>query len=629
MPNRLPYFIYRLLTEQARSVKQVMMVVADIILLLLAAWFAYTIRLGQDVALSTLQWLLIGAAPLLAFPVFIRAGLYRSVIRYLGEQALWAIVWAMASAAALWALLAFMTQMSGHSGMPRTVPVLFWLVGTALVAGSRFGARWLLWTPVRRRYAGRQVLIYGAGGAGRQLAASLRTGREMFPAGFLDDDPGLAGKDIDGLRVYSPDHLDRLIERFDIHDVIVTLPTASAARRREIVEFLEQHDIRVRILPAMTDIANGKHLVNMVRQVDVGDLLGRDAVAPDAELMGRRITGKVVMVTGAGGSIGAELCRQIVTLAPSELILVETGEYALYQIDRALRSISSVPLVPRLASVRDTDRIRSMLVDHGVETIYHAAAYKHVPLVESNVIEGAANNVLGTWMLTRLAHEAGVSTFVLISSDKAVRPANVMGATKRWAELIVQDYSLRRRGMDEAPARAQVFCAVRFGNVLGSSGSVVPLFREQIAQGGPVTVTHPEVTRYFMSIHEAVQLVIQAGSLAEGGEIFLLDMGDPVRIVDLARNMIRLAGHTVRSPEQPEGDIEISFVGLRPGEKMYEELLIASGNAQGTVHPKITRSSEPGVSSAELEQAIASLESAIARQDHAAVRALVMAMGGR
>jgi len=629
LPDRLPHFIYRLLTDLTRPVKQGLMIASDIALLLLAAWLAYTIRLGQELELSLTQGLLIAAAPVLAFPVFIKAGLYRSVIRYLGEQVLWAIVWAMSASAALWALLAFMTQMSGHSGMPRTVPVLYWLIGVALVTGSRFGARWLLWTPMRRRFADRQVLIYGAGGAGRQLAASLRTGREMFPAGFIDDDPSLAGKDIDGLRVYSPDWLERLIERFDIHDVIVTLPTASAARRRSIVEFLEQYDVRVRILPALTDIANGKHLVNMVRQVDVGDLLGRDPVAPDPELMARHIAGKVVMVTGAGGSIGAELCRQIVTLAPRELILVESSEYALYQIERSLRSISATRLVPRLASVRDTDRIRSILHDHGVDTIYHAAAYKHVPLVESNVIEGAANNVLGTLALTRLAHETGVSTFVLISSDKAVRPTNVMGATKRWAELIVQDWATRQPAAGARAAPAQRFCAVRFGNVLGSSGSVVPLFREQIGQGGPVTVTHPEVTRYFMSIHEAVQLVIQAGSLAEGGEIFLLDMGDPVRIVDLARNMIRLAGHTVRSPERPDGDIEISFIGLRPGEKMYEELLIADGNAQGTIHPKITRSTEPALSSLELEQSISTLQAAIARQDHAAVRTLVMEMGRR
>lgn len=366
-----------------------------------------------------------------------------------------------------------------------------------------------------------------------------------------------------------------------------------------------------------------------VQASDISHLLGRESVEPDPALLARHITGRSVMVTGAGGSIGSELCRQIVALDPRELVLLDSSEYALYQIDRALRGGSSASLTPRLASIRDADRIRSIMREHPIETLYHAAAYKHVPLVEANVIEGAANNVLGTWTLARAAQEAGVATFVLISSDKAVRPANVMGATKRWAELIVQDCARQCSSQGPPGSTRPRFSAVRFGNVLGSSGSVVPLFRQQIEQGGPVTVTHPDVTRYFMSIHEAVELVIQAGSLGEGGEIFLLDMGEPVRIVDLAHNMIRLAGYTVRDGVRPDGDIEVRFIGLRPGEKLFEELLITSGRTEGTAHPKITRSSEPSMTHPELERAIHQLEAAITRQDDASVRALVMAIGTR
>ncbi|MDE2355026.1 MAG: polysaccharide biosynthesis protein, partial [Betaproteobacteria bacterium] len=365
-------------------------------------------------------------------------GLYRSIIRYLGEQALWSVVKAMSLATLLWALLAFMTQMTGLQGVPRSVPLLYGLIGMAGVGGARFLARWLLWLPLRERFSGRQVLIYGAGDAGWQLAAALLQGREYFPAGFLDDDPALHGKDVGGLRVYAPSQLPTLIDRFDIRDVIVTLPQASSARRRDVVAFLERHPVRVRILPALADIANGRHLVQLVREADIGDLLGRDPVAADPQLLGQAISGKTVLVTGAGGSIGSELCRQIALLHPAALVLLEASEHALYQIDRELRAIADFPLVPALGSVADAALVARLLAAHGVETVFHAAAHKHVPLVEQNVLEGVRNNVLGTWTLVRAAFDAGVATFVLISTDKAVRPANVMGATKRWAELIVQ-----------------------------------------------------------------------------------------------------------------------------------------------------------------------------------------------
>lgn len=620
MPRLIPARIAGRLIGLNRRAKQLAMLLADGCLLIFAIWASYSLRLGEVFHPSLRQFALMCAAPVLAVPIFLKLGLYRSVIRYVGEQALWSVVKGMSLAALLWAALAFMTQMTGLEGVPRAVPLLYWLIATVLVAGSRFAARWMLWLPVRSRFAGRQVLIYGAGAAGRQLAVSLRAGRELFPAGFLDDDVSLQGKDVDGLRVYAPAQLPDLIDRFDIHDVIVTLPSASSVQRRTVVTFLERHRVRVRILPAMTDIASGKHLVNMVREVDIGDLLGRDPVAADPALLGRCIVGKVVMVTGAGGSIGSELCRQITALGPARLVLLESSEPALYQIERALQRVAGCEVLPCLGSVRDEPLVARILATHGVQTIYHAAAHKHVPLVEANVFEGAANNALGTLSVAQTAYAAGVETFLLISTDKAVRPTNVMGATKRWAELVVQDFARRAK----AEGRNQRFCAVRFGNVLGSSGSVIPLFKEQIAAGGPLTVTNAEVTRYFMSIHEAVELVIQAGSLADGGEIFLLDMGEPVKILDLAHKMIGLAGHTVRSDAVPDGDIEIVITGLRPGEKLHEELLIGSENAEGTSHPKILRANEPCMPGRELVDLVLRLRSSMAAWDEAAVRAVLM-----
>lgn len=602
-----------------RQGKQLLMLAVDTCLLLFAIWAAFSLRFSLPYLPNRGQLLIITMAPVLAVPVFIKMGLYRSVIRFMGEHAMWSVVKAVSLAVLLWAGAAFMTQMTGAEGVPRSVPLLYWLLALVLIGGVRFAARWLLWLPVREQFQGRQVLIYGAGDAGRQLAASLRQGREFFPAGFLDDDPALQGSDVAGLRVYPPQRLPELMANFDIHDVIVTLPSASQSRRKEVVAFLDQHGARVRILPTISDIARGKHLVSMLREVDIGDLLGRDAVAADRALLGRNITGKRVLVTGAGGSIGSELCRQIIALEPACLVMLEQSEPALYQIDRALWGMKECPVVPCLGSVTDATLVTWLLREHGIQTIYHAAAHKHVPLVEANVLEGARNNIFGTRTAAQAALDAGVETFVLISTDKAVRPTNVMGATKRWAELALQEVATqaadRRTG--------QRFCAVRFGNVLGSSGSVIPLFKEQIAQGGPVTVTHAEVTRYFMSIHEAVELVIQAGSLAEGGEVFLLDMGEPVKIMDLARNMIQLAGHSVRDEQNPAGDIEIVITGLRPGEKLYEELLIEASNGQSTVHPRIMKASEPYHRDS-IPELLARLERHLSERDNGAARTLLM-----
>nr|WP_246171324.1 nucleoside-diphosphate sugar epimerase/dehydratase [Pandoraea eparura] len=619
MRNTRKTHIHRLLSAP-RPTKQAIMIGLDIALLLVAGWAAFALRLSQWYVPNHRQLFLILVAPLLALPVFVKCGMYRSVIRYMGEYALWAIVRAVTFSTVLWAALAFLTEMTGYAGMPRSVPLLYWMLGTLMIGGSRFLARWLLWVPVRERFNGRQVLIYGAGDAGRQLSASLGQGRDLFPAGFLDDAKGLHGTDVGGLRVYPPDALPKLIEQFDIRDVIVTLPNVSNARRREVVAFLETFPVRVRILPAVADIASGRHLVNMVREVSISDLLGRDPVAADRTLMGHCITGKRVLVTGAGGSIGAELCRQIVALAPAALVLLDSSEHALYQVERHISAQADCVVTPCLGSAEDAPLLDALIRESGIQTIYHAAAHKHVPLVEANVIEGARNNVIGTFTVADAAFRLGVETFVLISTDKAVRPTNVMGATKRCAELIVQDFA--RRAI--VGTTGQRFCAVRFGNVLGSSGSVIPLFKDQISQGGPITLTHEDVTRYFMSIHEAVELVIQAGSLAKGGEVFLLDMGEPVKIADLARNMIRLAGHSVRDEHNPEGDIEILVTGLRPGEKLYEELLIASANARETLHPKIMRADEPCLTSEQMEAVLGQLQRGIDARDAEGVRALLM-----
>ncbi len=613
----MPERFLRKMSVLSRPQKQALMATTDTLLLLLSGWVAYAARLNELFVPNLQQALLLLTAPVIALPIFARIGMYRSVIRYVGGYALWTTVQAMTTAAVLWAALAFLTQMTGLSGVPRSVPLIYWVLGIALVGGSRYAARWLLWAPLRAQYrGGRQALIFGADEAGRQMAAALRQGRELFPAGFVDDDTQLIGRDVNGLRVYPRSELPRLIEHFGIADIIVSLTLASSARRREVVAFLEQYPVRVRILPALADLAQGRALVNLVREVDVGDLLGRDPVAADPELLGHCITGRVVLVSGAGGSIGGELCRQIIALSPARLILLEQSEFALYQIERSLRGMSEQPPVACLGSVRDADLVARLLREYGVRTVYHAAAHKHVPLVEDNPIEGVRNNICGTLTLARAALAAGVETFVLISTDKAVRPSNVMGATKRWGELIVQDMA---RQAAQRGSR-QRFCAVRFGNVLGSSGSVIPLFKEQIAQGGPITVTHAEATRYFMSIHEAVELVIQAGSMASGGEVYLLDMGEPMKIMDLARAMIRLSHLSERTPLHIEGDIEIVLTGLRPGEKLTEELLIASHSVKGTRHPRIMQANDPVLSTTEMAQALEALEQAIEAGDLAAVR---------
>ena len=583
-PNNAALRMSRIATALPRSTKQIITIVVDFLSLFFAGWGAYCLRLGYWYEPSAEQFALFLLAPVIAAPIFVINGLYRSVIRYVGEQALLAIVKSMGIATLLWTGVAFMTEMRGLEGVPRSVPLLYFMLATGFVAATRFGARWLLWLPLRKRFSNEQILIYGAGQAGHQLATSLLQGDKLFPAAFVDDNPNMVGKDLGGLRVHSVNQLPWLIEHYEVSSVIVCLPDVSSEKRREVVELLEQHRLKVRILPGLSDIVSGRNLVSLVREVDVGDLLGRDPIAADPELLHKCITGKVVLVTGAGGSIGSELCHQIAALSPKQLILLDHSEPALYQVHRKVEGLNTCPVVPCLGSVADAALVQYVFQTHGIQTVYHAAAHKHVPLVESNISEGVRNNILGTQNVAKAAAEFGAETFVLISTDKAVRPTNVMGSTKRWAELAIQQVALEQQGN----SGKTIFCAVRFGNVLGSSGSVIPLFKEQIQKGGPITVTHPEINRFFMSIHEAVELVIQAGSMAQGGEVFLLDMGESVKIVDLAKKMISLAGLTEKTADG-KGDIEIQFTGLRPGEKLYEELLIDSAGAEKTAHPKIMK----------------------------------------
>ncbi|WP_126446622.1 polysaccharide biosynthesis protein [Sulfuricystis multivorans] len=616
----------QLLLDLPRPAKRLVALAVDASLCVLTVWLAFYLRLDEWVRFFgddqwRPQWAALGAL-VLALPIFVVTGLYRAIFRYAGMQALLAVAKAMFVYTLLYAAL---FTAIGVPGVPRTVGLIQPVLLLVAVGASRVFARYWLGEPyqnILRRAALPKVLIYGAGSAGRQLAAALAHSHEMKVVGFLDDDQHLQGGVMNGLPIHAPDDLPTLVAAQQIHDVLLAIPSASRRRRNEILERLRVAKVAVRTLPGVADLARGEVHVSDLREPNIDDLLGREPVAPEPGLLERNIRDKVVLITGAGGSIGSELCRQIAVLSPRRLLLVEISEYALYQIDRELRHLSpGFEPVPLIGSVADAERMGAILSSFRPETIYHAAAYKHVPLVEHNIAEGIRNNAFGTLNLASLAREHGVADFVLISTDKAVRPTNVMGASKRLAELILQALAAQG-GMTR-------FTMVRFGNVLGSSGSVVPLFRKQIRDGGPVTLTHPEVTRYFMTIPEAAQLVIQAGALAgaanESGAVFVLDMGEAVKIIELARRMIELSGLTVRDEANPDGDIEIAITGLRPGEKLYEELLIGD-DPQPTLHPRIMKAREHFLSWAELEPRLAALEAALAANDAPVIRQLLAQM---
>jgi FlaA1/EpsC-like NDP-sugar epimerase len=597
-----------------RSVKRILSVCADIGFLvgsLLAAYFL-TQQNGQpDIPQIALSFIITLPITLL---IFTKLGLYRAVIRYIGQHALGAVLTGIVSSTFVLMLLFSITGVHDKGSLIFVYALLAMLTS----GGLRLLARMFLGQ--RNNSHKERVLIYGAGSSGRQLAQALMNGEQYNPVLFVDDDTTLQRSTILGIPVGAPNQISSQVKAFTISRILLALPSASRARRREVLDTLEELPIPVQSVPGMSDLVSGAMRIDELQDVKIEDLLGRDPVNPSERLIKANIQNKVVMVTGAGGSIGSELCRQIITCSPASLVLFELSEFALYNIEQELKNHIAqykitTRIIPVLGSVQDLARLQTVMQSFNVKTLYHAAAYKHVPLVEFNVTEGVRNNVFGTWHAAEAAINAGVDTFVLISTDKAVRPTNIMGASKRLAELVLQALSMRQSSTR--------FCMVRFGNVLGSSGSVVPLFREQIRRGGPITVTHKDIIRYFMTIPEAAQLVIQAGAMGEGGDVFVLDMGEPVKIADLARRMVHLMGLEVKDEVHPNGDIEIHYTGLRPGEKLYEELLIG-GNELPTEHPRIMKANESALSWPEMQQLLLAMRSACDAYDINTIRSLLL-----
>jgi FlaA1/EpsC-like NDP-sugar epimerase len=573
-------------------VKRLVVVLMDIGLSLVATWLAFSLRLDALHWPTQDQWVVYAVAPCLALPVFIRLGLYRAIFRYSGVAAMVATAQATVVYAVLLLLALALMQVLGLSVLPRSLGILQPLIFLLLVLSSRVLVRtWLDGLARQHQHAPIRLLIYGAGQAGAEAAAALMNSLQPYQLlGFVDDDAAKVGRTLHGARVFGPSELPQTVARLRVQHIVLALPSASRERRNQILRSLQPLPVHVRTLPRLADLASGRVSVQDIHELDIDDLLGREPVPPHPDLLARNLAGRTVLVSGAGGSIGAELCRQILRERPERLVLLDHSEIALYTIHQELQNLAQlqgppVELVPVLGSVVHAARMQALCRQWRPATVYHAAAYKHVPLVEANAAEGVLNNVLGTLNLARAAMAHGTQHFVLISTDKAVRPTNAMGASKRVAELILQALA----AASQRPATC--FSMVRFGNVLGSSGSVVPLFRRQLAAGGPLTVTHPEVTRYFMTIAEAAQLVLQAGAMAQGGDVFVLDMGQPVKIMDLALRMVDLSGLRVQDSTHPDGDIAITVTGLRPGEKLYEELLIGD-NPQATEHPRILRAQE-------------------------------------
>jgi len=592
-----------------RRWKRLLLIVLDSLLVSFALWSAFALRLGDPWSFYLERGVII--LPLMVIvtiPVFYFLGFYRSLLRYVSGR----VFYDVATGAGVATLVTLAIWVLAHGPLiPRSTWLIHWIVTVLLIGSVRLLLRRTVSIPRGAFDSGQRVAIYGAGDAGAQLAVALQHSREFRPVVFVDSSVDLQGSEILGVKVYPPAKLEELIPSHEIGTVLLAMPSLNRRRRREILSSLESLPVRVLAMPSLPELASGAHRVDELRDVDVADVLGREPVAPDPELLAATIRDKVVLVTGGGGSIGSELCRQILRQKPRRLLIFEIGEHALYEIERELRWLASqsgieLELYALLGSVTDPERLRSILSVHAVATVFHAAAYKHVPLVEINPIAGVVNNVLGTLHAAQAAIDAGVETFVLVSTDKAVRPTNVMGASKRVAELVLQALATEQQ--------KTTLCMVRFGNVLASSGSVVPLFREQIRRGGPVTVTDPDVVRYFMTIPEAAQLVIQAAAMATGGDVFLLEMGEPVRILDLARRMIHLSGYEVMDENNPDGDIEIRFMGLRPGEKLYEELLIDEHN-QTTEHPMIMRAHEQSLPWAEFSSVLEQLATMAERQD--------------
>jgi len=598
-----------------RAQKRIISLLLDTSFLFIAFWLAFFMRLDSvEPLFNKAYWsIFFGLLPV-SLIAFMKLGLYRAVLRYINLHALWAVGIGTASATFTFIILAFFFD----ANVPRTVPFIFACLCLLFIGGTRIIARSLISRHLYRKREG--VMIYGAGAAGRQLANALNQGQEYYVAGFIDDDKSKHKTIVQGIAVCGFESLEALINKKNVKRILLALPSIKRARRKEILADLQTLPLLVQTIPGMADIVEGNAKIAEFKDVEIEDLLGRDPVAPRADLMAKNITNKVVMITGAGGSIGSELCRQIIKLQPKKLVLFELSEFGLYSIDKELNEYKAqhaldIEIVPIVGSVQHINRLETVMMSFNVQTVYHAAAYKHVPLVEHNVVEGVRNNIFGTYYAAKAAVNAKVETFVLISTDKAVRPTNVMGATKRMAELCLQ-------ALAKTQSRTR-FCMVRFGNVLGSSGSVVPLFRKQIAAGGPVTLTHQDITRYFMTIPEAAQLVIQAGGMGKGGDVFVLDMGDSVKIKDLATKMINLSGYEVLSKANPNGDIEIKCTGLRPGEKLYEELLIGD-NVSGTSHERIMTANEIMLEWNEVEALLNKLDTACHDFEHQIIRQILL-----
>lgn len=629
-----------------RNAKQLVVMVVDTFLCLLSVWASFYLRLGEfsDFNEVTIRPLLISSSVSvgLAIPIFVWSGLYRAIFRYSGMPAMMSMTRAILIYGTLYTgVFTFV----GVQGVPRTIGLIQPMLVFVLVGTARATARiWLggLYQLKNKKNSLPQVLIYGAGNAGRQLASGMANSNEMCVVGFLDDDDRLHGHVLNGLFIYNPDDLDEIVNDKGITDVLLAIPSASRERRNQLLSLLSKLKLSIRTLPGLSDIASGKVVMGEIRELDIDDLLGRESVKPNGLLLNRNTYNKTVLVTGAGGSIGSELCRQIIKTQPKCLLLVEVSEVALYNIHQEIQAViqpidssklslvKNIKLVPLIASVCDEERMREIISTWKPHTVYHAAAYKHVPLVEHNPAEGVRNNVWGTKVCAEIADQNGVQNFVLISTDKAVRPTNIMGASKRLAEMVLQGLTNKKPSVgarfdntrDLLSSTRTCFSIVRFGNVLNSSGSVVPLFREQIKNGGPITLTHPEITRYFMTIPEAAQLVIQAGAMGSGGDVFVLDMGEPVRIYELASRVVKLSGLTIRDERNPRGDIEIKVTGLRPGEKLYEELLIGD-DPKPTQHPRILKAHEKFIPWEQLQGQLYSLNLALSVNDVPVIRSFL------
>jgi len=595
------------------------MMLADAFMIVTALALSYALLDKDFFGQEQRFYFYLSLATTVSILVFIRIGLYRALVLYMGLQSGFLILQGVTVASSLFAASYFFVKTPESSDL--SILPIFWMIALLLIGGVRFLAKVLLQSLIQNFRPKEPVIIYGAGSSGMQLLVALQNGDQYLPVAFVDDSHNMLGNTVHGIRVYSPNSLYELIESYSVRQIFLAIPSATHGERKEILNRLEHLPVHVKTVPDLFDMVSGKVGVDEIREIDIEDLLGRDIVPPNPELLGACITGQSVMVTGAGGSIGSELCRQIIEINPYRLVLLDSFEFGLYKLEaelvKKLQSVEGgdrIEIVALLGSIGNRLQMENAIETFEVDTLYHAAAYKQVPMVEKNVVEGVQNNIFGTLVSAQAAEKFKVKNFVLISTDKAVRPTNVMGATKRFAEQVLQALAARKS--------LTKFSMVRFGNVLGSSGSVVPLFRHQISIGGPVTVTHPEVTRYFMTVQEAAQLVIQAGSMASGGDVFVLDMHEPIKIIDLARKMVHLMGYEVKDENSYRGDIAIEYTGLRPGEKLYEELLIGE-SVTGTEHPKILRAEEETLSWGDLESLLNKMDLACKQIDLKEIRKLL------